>query len=509
MWLRAAFFFGLGSSKADAGTHGLILRGKSDVSLDTALDSITDWIQTQSALDPSVRMVPLPMLLQQPGRAGEPLLNAPPEEPATAPAEPAEPIEHQHGDGWAEEVVAHPLNEQAQGVSGENVGFKDEEQVYAGTCVVLILLIFSVVIGTWYFIPWDQEYYGIIKSGNVKIALLLLSWAGCGAVMMMAVEGYKPSTAFYVMAQIVSTVGYGDFTPTTWYAQLFMSFYCVLCMLVVAGLISSIAEQAVRRMERELNSKLAGQNKDEGNEGSSCGGRLNEASSFSKWFKKYGDLAVATFLFWFMVALGTFYFGYLEGCTCSYGVSRIQGCIDHPQETCRATGGQDLTYVQAFYMSCITLTTVGFGDFTPMSQHGRIFATFWMTIGIAATGNFIRAFSVVFMSGQQDLERVDVEDCFHRIDVNGDGHLDRYEFVSFCLLEHGLLTKEQFDSINKQYEALDVNGDEKVTLQMIQDRGKGGKHVHVEFQGQQRTAPNAILGARGPTGGSPTLWKEP
>ena len=130
-------------------------------------------------------------------------------------------------------------------------------------------------------------------------------------------------------------------------------------------------------------------------------------------------------------------------------------------------------------MSCITLTTVGFGDYSPMSRHGRIFATFWMMIGIATTGNFIRAFSVVFMSGQMDSQGLDVEECFHRIDTNGDGHLDRYEFVSFCLLEHGLLTKEQFDSINNQYAALDVNGDEKVTLQMIKDRG-GGKHLRVD-----------------------------
>ena len=75
--------------------------------------------------------------------------------------------------------------------SDKMVGFQDEQQVYAGTCVVLILLIFFVVVGSWYFIPWDKEYFGI-QSGNVKIALLLLSWAGCGAVMMMAVEGYKP-----------------------------------------------------------------------------------------------------------------------------------------------------------------------------------------------------------------------------------------------------------------------------------------------------------------------------
>jgi hypothetical protein len=287
------------------------------------------------------------------------------------------------------------------------------------------------------------------------------------------------------MAQIVTTVGYGDFTPTTWYSQLFMSFYCVLCMLVVAGLISSIAEQAVRRMQRRLNAKLAGEESDDDSQ---------EPSALSKWLQKYGDLLAATFLFWSMVGLGTFYFGYIEGCTCSYGVSAIPGCRDHTQAECRATGGNDFTYVQAFYMSCITLTTIGFGDYSPMSKNGRIFATFFMIIGIATTGNFIRAFSVVFMSGQEDAHEVDVEECFGRIDTNGDGHLDRYEFVSFCLMEHGLLTKEQFDSINKQYAALDVNGDEKVTLQMIKDRG-GGKHVHIE----------PAAGRAGPTYGNAVL----
>merc|ERR1719171_491220 len=168
-------------------------------------------------------------------------------------------------------------------------------------------------------------------------------------------------------------------------------------------------------------------------------------TAFAKWSAKYGDIAVATTLFWGMVALGTVYFGYIEGCTCSYGVTTIQGCKEHTQDECRATGGNEFTYMQAFYMSCITLTTVGFGDFSPMSEHGRIFATFWMPIGVATTGNFIRAFSMVYMSGQMEATEVNLETCFHQIDANGDGHLDRYEFVTFCLMEHGLLTKEQFD----------------------------------------------------------------
>merc|ERR1719171_2916614 len=208
-------------------------------------------------------------------------------------------------------------------------------------------------------------------------------------------------------------------------------------------------------------------------------GKDVEPTAFAKWSAKYGDLAVATTLFWSMVILGTVYFGYIEGCTCSYGVTTIQGCKEHTQDECRATGGNDFTYMQAFYMSCITLTTVGFGDYSPMSQHGRIFATFWMPIGVACTGNFIRAFSVVFMSGEMEGRGLEIEQCFHRIDTNGDGYLDRYEFVSFCLMEHGLLTKEQFDSINKQYEILDINGDERVTLEMIKQRG-GGKSIKIE-----------------------------
>jgi hypothetical protein len=258
-----------------------------------------------------------------------------------------------------------------------------------------------------------------------------------------------------------------------------MSFYCILCILVVAGTVSSLAEQAVRRMERQLSAKFAkGEGKD-------------EPTAFAKWSTKYGDLAVATILFWSMVALGTWYFGYFEGCTCSYGVSKIQGCKEHTQEECRATGGNDFTYIQAFYMSCITLTTVGFGDYSPMSQHGRIFATFWMPIGVACTGNFIRAFSVIFMSGAMEGQEVNLEKCFNEIDMNGDGHLDRYEFVTFCLMEHGLLTKEQFNALNTQYDFLDVNGDEKVTLEMIKARG-AGKSVRVAY-GAQPSAANAVL----------------
>ena len=67
-------------------------------------------------------------------------------------------------------------------------------------------------------------------------------------------------------------------------------------------------------------------------------------------------------LFLLAIAAGTVVFGVFENCSCSYGRTAIEGC--DPQN-CEATGGSTRSVLDAFYLSCITLTTVGFGDQTP------------------------------------------------------------------------------------------------------------------------------------------------
>merc|ERR1719379_1078577 len=48
--------------------------------------------------------------------------------------------------------------------------------------------------------------------------------------------------------------------------------------------------------------------------------------------------------------------------------------------------GEGKTVGQGIYMSIITLTTVGFGAFTPVTQGGMVFGAFWMLFGVAALG---------------------------------------------------------------------------------------------------------------------------
>lgn len=49
---------------------------------------------------------------------------------------------------------------------------------------------------------------------------------------------------------------------------------------------------------------------------------------------------------------------------------------------------ENLNFVDAFYFSTITLTTVGYGDISPQTTLGKLFTTVYILIGIAILGSF-------------------------------------------------------------------------------------------------------------------------
>ncbi|WP_420318452.1 potassium channel family protein [Ekhidna sp.] len=50
---------------------------------------------------------------------------------------------------------------------------------------------------------------------------------------------------------------------------------------------------------------------------------------------------------------------------------------------------EDWSYLDAFYFSFITLTTIGFGDFAPQTDWGKLFTILYITIGVGIILSFI------------------------------------------------------------------------------------------------------------------------
>lgn len=47
------------------------------------------------------------------------------------------------------------------------------------------------------------------------------------------------------------------------------------------------------------------------------------------------------------------------------------------------------SWLNSYYMSVVTLTTVGYGDYVPHTDFGKIFTTFYILVGVGILTSFI------------------------------------------------------------------------------------------------------------------------
>ena len=74
--------------------------------------------------------------------------------------------------------------------------------------------------------------------------------------------------------------------------------------------------------------------------------------------KEYRSLLYTTFI---IILIGAFAYHYLEG----------------------------WTYLDSFYFSVVTLTTIGYGDLAPKTDGGKIFTIIYIVLGIGVILNFL------------------------------------------------------------------------------------------------------------------------
>lgn len=317
----------------------------------------------------------------------------------------------------------------------------------------------------------ETPFEATVKVIKWLFPFVILAVGACG---LMYFEGWPLLTSLYVIVQIVTTIGYGDFTVHTNGAKLFLSFYTILCLVILAFYMSTAVETILNMEVAFLRKHMR---RLEGVSDRDAPDDLRERNKF----------VATTLLFVTCLAAGVAFYRFAEHCTCSYGIGAIKQCLETDFPTCVATGGRVKGWVEAFYMSVITLTTVGFGDYQPRTYLGRIFGIVWMVMGVGATASFVSILTSKFLEAKKKrhYSNVDVDDInqeiFKQIDRDKSGYLSRGEFMNYTLVKYGLVSQELLEEINLQFDKVDVKRNNKVsyaTILDIQSSSARRRHEH-------------------------------
>ncbi len=71
---------------------------------------------------------------------------------------------------------------------------------------------------------------------------------------------------------------------------------------------------------------------------------------------------------------------------------------------------EDWSWLDSLYFSVITLTTVGYGDFSPQTNFGKLFTVFYVLIGIGIFVAFLNEIAHQIVSARKQRESSKTQD---------------------------------------------------------------------------------------------------
>ncbi|CAH9105884.1 unnamed protein product [Cuscuta epithymum] len=239
--------------------------------------------------------------------------------------------------------------------------------------------------------------------------------------------------ALYFCIVTMCTIGYGDITPTTPATKLF-SILFVLGFGFIDILLSGMVGYVLDLQENYLLKKIK------------CGGS-HDPGSYIIDVKK-GRMRIR-------MKVG-----------CALGVVVL--CIGIGVGFMHYV--EELGWLDSFYLSVMSVTTVGYGDRAFESLTGRIFASVWLLVSTLAVA---RAFLYLAEARVDKRHRkmakwVLDQDMtvaqFLAADIDNNGFVSKSEFVIYKLKEMEKVTEKDIMQICKQFDRLDTANCGKITL---------------------------------------------
>lgn len=263
---------------------------------------------------------------------------------------------------------------------------------------LLIAILLSIYMISLKLSPLNRSDKRKIESTTIvlratNLAILLLG----GAAVYSTIEGWSLMDALYFTDYTLLTIGIGNLTPKTHLGRSLLFPYATLGIISLAYFITAVASFTDKMRELKLKWKIEETRRQINSADCSCntvdglltaeecqsqiasanrvkGEEILRARNVKAAFyrrRRWAELGfflAAWFVLW-LVSAGIF---------------------------CRSEKEDKWTYFVALYFTYTSLTTIGYGDYFPTSNFGKVYFIFWSLLAIPILTNLVKAIGSVF-----------------------------------------------------------------------------------------------------------------
>ena len=283
-----------------------------------------------------------------------------------------------------------------------------------------------------------------------------------GGVFYKYVEGWDSLTCIYFQVVTMTTVGYGDFSPTTTGSRIFTILYIFTGIAIVGRIVNDFAEYVVEYAEKkaEAREKKRKRVEDAVKKGASNspGGAGADAASGTPFGegtntstplptkKKAHATTLQHYSSKIIFSLGSIF------------LCLFMGAAFY-------TTNEEWDFTMAFYFCVVTMCTVGYGDTALTKDSSRAFTIFYImsscVLVTLAIGN-LAGINIQMRSEKKKLRMLNRKLDFNFIREldTGENGMDRTMFLVAMLVQQELVKKEKdVDPWLAKFDELDTNGD--------------------------------------------------
>ena len=286
-------------------------------------------------------------------------------------------------------------------------------------------------------------------TGKTALRLIVPTLAFVGFIAISTaiyhrLEGWSVNECIYFCVVVITSVGYGDLSPLTRPGKIYTIFFIFLSFTIVLsafGLILAEISDHASRAKGNVMKVLR-------NRGLKTDVRL---------LKKLENERLAS------AQRHLIEIAQLVGITAAtLGAGAIFVYLDEGWDT-----------LDCIYWAVVTLSTVGFGDLSPTKDETRILMTIYILFAVTIFASTVGKLMSVCLDWYSEhrlsklFEHGLTESLIEELELDGDGSIERYEFVAYMLAEMGKVSTDDIERIMVLFNELDADGSGKLDVEDI------------------------------------------